>query len=53
MGQPTNSIYCASKWAVEGWAEAVAYELEPFGIDIILVEPGPYRMRSGTAPHAW
>ena len=43
MGQPTNSIYCASKWAVEGWAEAVAYELEPFGIDIILVEPGPYR----------
>jgi short-subunit dehydrogenase len=53
MGQPTNSIYCASKWAVEGWAEAVAYELEPFGIDIILVETGPYRMRSGTAPHAW
>ena len=43
IGQPTNSIYCASKWAVEGWAEAVAYELEPFGIDIILVEPGPYR----------
>jgi NAD(P)-dependent dehydrogenase (short-subunit alcohol dehydrogenase family) len=45
MGQPTNSIYCASKWAVEGWAEAVAYELEPFGIEIILVEPGPYRTR--------
>jgi NAD(P)-dependent dehydrogenase (short-subunit alcohol dehydrogenase family) len=43
MGQPTNSIYCASKWAVEGWAEAIAYELEPFEIDIILVEPGPYR----------
>jgi short-subunit dehydrogenase len=43
MGQPTNSIYCASKWAVEGWAEAIAYELEPFGIDIILIEPGPYR----------
>jgi NAD(P)-dependent dehydrogenase (short-subunit alcohol dehydrogenase family) len=39
MGQPTNSIYCASKWAVEGWAEAIAYELEPFEIDIILVEP--------------
>jgi NAD(P)-dependent dehydrogenase (short-subunit alcohol dehydrogenase family) len=43
IGQPTNSIYCASKWAIEGWAEAIAYELEPFGIDIILVEPGPYR----------
>ena len=43
MGQPTNSIYCASKWAIEGWAESVAYELEPFGIDVILIEPGPYR----------
>jgi NAD(P)-dependent dehydrogenase (short-subunit alcohol dehydrogenase family) len=42
-GQPTNAIYCASKWAVEGWAEAIAYELEPFGIDVVLVEPGPYR----------
>src|SRR5262245_32183938 len=35
MGQPTNSIYCASKWALEGWAESVAYELEPFGIDVL------------------
>jgi len=43
MGQPTNSIYCASKWALEGWAESIAYELEPFGIDIVLIEPGPYR----------
>ena len=38
-GQPTNAIYCASKWALEGWAESVAYELEPFGIDVVLVEP--------------
>ena len=63
MGQPTNSIYCASKWAVEGWAEAIAYELEPFGIDIILVEPGPYRTEiwdstpriqpAGSPYHAW
>ena len=43
IGQPTNSIYCASKWALEGWAEAIAYELEPFGIEIVLIEPGPYR----------
>ena len=42
-GQPANSIYCASKWALEGWAESVAYELECFGIDMILIEPGPYR----------
>jgi NAD(P)-dependent dehydrogenase (short-subunit alcohol dehydrogenase family) len=42
-GQPANSPYCASKWAIEGWAESVAYELEHFGIEIILIEPGAYR----------
>jgi NAD(P)-dependent dehydrogenase (short-subunit alcohol dehydrogenase family) len=42
-GEPANSIYCASKWAVEGWAESLAYEVEPFGIDLVLIEPGPYR----------
>jgi len=63
MGQPTNSIYCASKWALEGWAEAIAYELEPFGIEIVLIEPGPYRTEiwkstpriqpPGSPYHAW
>jgi NAD(P)-dependent dehydrogenase (short-subunit alcohol dehydrogenase family) len=43
FGQPANSIYSASKWALEGWAEGIAYELEMFGIEIVLVEPGPYR----------
>ena len=43
MGQPGNAIYCASKWAIEGWAEAAAHELGLFGIEAILVEPGPYR----------
>jgi NAD(P)-dependent dehydrogenase (short-subunit alcohol dehydrogenase family) len=42
-GQPGISIYCASKWAIEGWAEALAYELEPFNIQIVLIEPGPIR----------
>ena len=42
-GQPGNAMYCASKWALEGWAESLAYEVDPFGIDVVLVEPGPYR----------
>ena len=42
-GQPANSIYCASKWALEGWAESIAYELDAFGIHVILIEPGPYK----------
>ncbi len=41
-GQPANSIYCASKWAIEGWAESIAFEVAQFGIDVVLVEPGPY-----------
>jgi NAD(P)-dependent dehydrogenase (short-subunit alcohol dehydrogenase family) len=42
-GQPVNSPYSASKWAVEGWAEALAYEVAHFNIDIILIEPAAYR----------
>jgi NAD(P)-dependent dehydrogenase (short-subunit alcohol dehydrogenase family) len=42
-GQPANSIYCASKWALEGWAESLAYELDAFGIHVLVIEPGPYR----------
>lgn len=41
-GHPCNSIYVASKWAVEGWAESLAFEVEQFGIEVVLVEPGPY-----------
>ncbi len=41
-GHPCNSIYVASKWAVEGWAELLAFEVSQFGIDVLLVEPGPY-----------
>jgi NAD(P)-dependent dehydrogenase (short-subunit alcohol dehydrogenase family) len=41
-GQPANAIYTASKWAIEGWAESMMYELELFGIQLALIEPGPY-----------
>lgn len=43
FGQPANSIYAASKWALEGLGESIAYELAPFNIDIVMIEPGPYR----------
>jgi len=41
-GMQGNSIYVASKWAVEGWAESLAFDVEQFGIEVLLVEPGPY-----------
>jgi NAD(P)-dependent dehydrogenase (short-subunit alcohol dehydrogenase family) len=37
---PLVAIYTASKCAVEGFTESLAYELEPFGIKARLVEPG-------------
>ncbi len=41
-GNPGLSLYCASKWALEGWAESLAYEVEPLGVRVVLVEPGNY-----------
>jgi NAD(P)-dependent dehydrogenase (short-subunit alcohol dehydrogenase family) len=40
FGLPGFSAYSSSKFAVEGLSESMAYELEPFGIKVILIEPG-------------
>jgi NAD(P)-dependent dehydrogenase (short-subunit alcohol dehydrogenase family) len=37
---PLYSIYHGTKWAVEGFSEALSYELRPFNIKIRLIEPG-------------
>ena len=41
MTYPGFSLYHATKWGIEGVVEAVAQEVEPFGIRFTLVEPGP------------
>ena len=40
IGFPLTSAYVSSKFALEGLSESIAYELEQFGINVILVEPG-------------
>ncbi|MBL8625072.1 MAG: SDR family oxidoreductase [Myxococcales bacterium] len=37
---PLNSAYHATKWALEGWSESLAFELAPFGIRVKTVAPG-------------
>src|ERR687890_384016 len=40
FGIATTSAYASSKFAVEGLSESMSYELEPFGIRTIIIEPG-------------
>ena len=40
MTFPFNSVYHATKWAIEGWSESMAFELAPHNIRIKTVSPG-------------
>jgi NAD(P)-dependent dehydrogenase (short-subunit alcohol dehydrogenase family) len=40
IGIPFQAFYSASKFALEGFGESLAYEVAPFGIEVTLVQPG-------------
>ena len=53
MSPPFFGTYTATKHALEGYAQALRYEVSPFGVDIVVVEPGPFGtglLASGQAP---
>src|SRR5205814_9958051 len=37
-----GGLYPATKWAAEGFAESLCYQVAPFGIDVAIVEPGSF-----------
>jgi NAD(P)-dependent dehydrogenase (short-subunit alcohol dehydrogenase family) len=43
IGLPFGSLYCSSKFALEGFSESLAGEISPFGLSVTIVEPGPFR----------
>jgi NAD(P)-dependent dehydrogenase (short-subunit alcohol dehydrogenase family) len=43
VGGPGWSMYNATKFAVEGLSEALGAELEPLGVHVTIIEPGPFR----------
>ncbi len=47
IAYPGFSAYHATKWGIEGFVEAVAQEVASFGIDFVIVEPGPTRTNFG------
>jgi NAD(P)-dependent dehydrogenase (short-subunit alcohol dehydrogenase family) len=49
FGIPGTSAYSSTKFAIEGLSESIAYELEPFGIKLVLIEPGFIRTNFANA----
>ena len=47
LAPPGFGAYCAAKFALEGISEALAAEVAPFGVKVLIVEPGAFRTEFG------
>ena len=48
--EPLGAWYHATKFAVEGFSDSLRVELRPFGIDVVIIEPGPIRPSGTRSP---
>ena len=44
---PLGGAYHATKYAVESLSDALRFEVKPFGIEVVIIQPGPIRTRLG------
>ena len=44
---PGGAYYHATKYAVEALSDALRFEVKPFGIDVVVIEPGPIKTQFG------
>ena len=49
FGYPMGSAYVSTKFAIEGLSESLSYEVEPFGVKVILIEPGMIKTNFSSA----
>ena len=45
ISTPFQGLYCSSKFALEGFTEALRGEVQPFGIRVVLIEPGDFHTK--------
>ena len=41
ISMPFYGTYCATKFSIEAISDSLRYEMEPFDVDVVIVEPGP------------
>ncbi|XP_077988352.1 D-beta-hydroxybutyrate dehydrogenase, mitochondrial-like [Glandiceps talaboti] len=50
---PSNGEYCMTKYAVECFSDTLRYEMKQWGVNVCIVQPGPYAKATSIGPNKW